>query len=384
MLFILLTNILFANTFTLTFGKAQLGHIAKGKMDYYKIVVAQGQSITSMLNRLDADADLYVRVEERPTTDIFDCKSEKGERNDESCTLPVADKNRVVYIGVYGYESTHYTITTKTANLIFKSSFEDGSHLLNPDRKDSPIWWQNIKNDEDNDFNWPIKLQEQEGNFQMIVEKNNINKYIVNKIETTKDVNAQETKALHQIIKKKEFGWTQDPYIIDMEGKEQKQLYIRYSLKVPKNLSKILGKKNGWLVLSEFKTISDYRLALYIYTDEKTGKPYWYAHGDNVVLDDIPYKEYWYRENRNISVLEDKWMDIEIFWNRSTNKKDGRVWLTIDGKTAIDYHGITKFEDDPINEIMLFTNYANVPLDQWIDNLEVWSDFPCGEGKSCH
>ena len=256
------------------------------------------------------------------------------------------------------------------ANLIFKSSFKNKStSLLEPDRKGSEIWWQDIKSPEN--F---------KGTFQMIVKKNNINDYIENKIETTIGINNKETKALHQIIKKKEFGWTQDPFVVETDDKEQEQLYIRYSLKLPKNLSKIL-KKEGWLVLSEYKTISDYRLALYIYRDQNE-KLYWYAHGDNVVLDNIPYKEYWYRKNKEVSVPVGKWMDVEIFWKRSTKDK-GRVWLTVDGKTVIDYHGSTKLVD-PIREIMLFTNYSSVPLDQWIDNIEIWDNFPCGKGKSCH
>ena len=266
-----------------------------------------------------------------------------------------------------------------SANLIFKSSFDDKTSLLPPDRKDSEIWWQDIKcNTKAKGSQWP--KQKGTASFQLIVNKHNVNDYIENKIETTMGINNKKTKALHQIIKKKEHEWTQVPYLIETDDKEQDQLYIRYSLKLPKNLSEILGK-DGWLVLSEYKTISDYRLALYIYADKKKNL-YWYAHGDNVVLDDIPYEEYWYRENRKIAVPVGKWMDVEIFWKRSKGK-DGRVWLSIDGKKVIDYHGSTKLID-PIRIIMLFTNYANNPIDQWIDNVEVWDDFPCETGKSCH
>jgi len=265
-----------------------------------------------------------------------------------------------------------------TANLIFKTSFDDGTSLLAPDRKGSQIWWQDIKNSKNNKSKWP--KEKGEASFQMIVNKNNINDYIENKIETTIGIDNKKTKALHQIIKKKEHPWSQDPYRIYTNNKEQNQLYIRYSLKLPKNLSEILGK-DGWLVLSEYKTISDYRVALYIYAD-KHKNLYWYAHGDNVVLDDIPYKQYWYRENKKVPIPVGKWMDVEIFWKRSKNN-DGRVWLTIDGQTILNYQGSTKLVD-PIQIIMLFTNYASSPLDQWIDNIEVWDDFPCKKGKSCH
>ena len=92
-------------------------------------------------------------------------------------------------------------------------------------------------------------------------------------------------------------------------------------------------------------------------------------HGDNVVLDDVPYKEFWHKENRKIEVPTGKWFDMEIYWNRST-KDDGRVWWAIDGKTIADYNGPTKIKD-PIDAIMVFTNYASKPFHQWIDNIEI-------------
>ena len=268
----------------------------------------------------------------------------------------------------------------ESSNLIFKSSFEDGSYLLEPDRKDSQIWWQNISNDKDSEFNWPITIQGQEGSFQMIVNDDNIDKHIINEIETTRDADNKPTKALHQTIKQKEESWTQVPYIVNTNDKEQRKMYIRYSLKLPENLSEVLGE-DSWLVLSEYKTVSDYRLAFYIYTDENK-KLYWYAHGDNIVLDDVPYKEFWYEENREVPVLEGEWMDVEIFWKRS-NKGDGRVWLSVNGTTVIDFKGPTKIED-PIRAIMLFTNYSKNPIDQWIDNIEIWDGYPCGLRRSCH
>jgi len=274
--------------------------------------------------------------------------------------------------------STNTNQNYSSATLIFKSSFDDGTSLLAPERKSSKIWWQDIKGSKSSTSKWPKKKGD--ASFQMIVNKNNINDYIENKIETTIGINNKETKALHQIIKKKEHPWSQDPYRIYTNDKEQNQLYIRYSLKLPKNLSDILGK-DGWLVLSEYKTVSDYRVALYVYAD-KNKNLYWYAQGDNVVLDNVPYKQYWYRENKIIPVPEGKWIDVEIFWKRSKGK-DGRVWLAIDGTTVINYKGSTKVID-PIRIIMLYTNYASAPLDQWIDNIEVWDNFPCKIGKSCH
>ncbi len=261
--------------------------------------------------------------------------------------------------------------SSTNSNLIYQSNFEK-SILLTPQRNDSPIWWQRIKR-EDN-------TTKEIGCFQIIINSKKLNHYVENRIEETIGIDNKKSKALHQIIKKKEHEWTQVPYLIETNDKEVKQLYIRYSIKYPKNLSKLIGKE-GWVVLSEFKTVSDYRLAIYIYKD-KNGKLYWYAHGDNVVLDDVPYVEYWERENRDVPVPVGEWIDVEIFWKRGKGK-DGRVWLCINGKTAIDYHGKTKIKD-PIRIIMPYTNYSSRAIDQWIDNVEIWDNFPCGESKSCH
>jgi hypothetical protein len=264
--------------------------------------------------------------------------------------------------------------------LLFESSFEKDTYILVPDRKDSTVWWQEIRSMQNSKISWPIKLQGEEGCFQMIVNNKNINDYIENRIETVLGINGEETKALHQVIKKKEHEWTQDPYVVYTKNKEQKKLYIKYSLKYPKNLSELLNK-DSWLTFCQFKTTTDYRLSYYIYSDENS-KLYWYVHGDNVVLDNVPYKEYWFQENRCVPVPVGKWFNVEIFWNRSS-KENGRVWLAINGKVVIDYRGITKLED-PINEIMLFTNYASVAIEQWVDNIEIWSDFPCGIAQSCY
>ena len=265
-------------------------------------------------------------------------------------------------------------------NLLFKSSFEDGVYLEKPDRKDSTIWWQNIKGSDNNDFEWPITLNDEKGEFQMIINDQNITEYIQNSLVVVKGIDNNKSRVLHQKIMKKEHRWSQDPYVIHTNDKEQKRLYLRYSLKYPIDLAERLGK-DGWLTFCQYKTATDYRLTYYIYTD-KNKKLYWYVHEDNVVVDGAPYKEYWYQENYS-QVKQGEWFDVEIYWNRSKNKKEGRVWLAIDGKVVIDYKGQTMLEE-PINQMMLFTNYAVAPIEQWVDNVEIWDDFPCGEGKSCH
>lgn len=277
----------------------------------------------------------------------------------------------IVLLLIFSIAVFIYKNNFSKAKLIYQSSFEK-EILLPPQRNDSPIWWQKLQK-EDN-------TTKELGSFQIIFNSKHLSRYMENKIEETVGIDNKKTKALHQIIKSKELGWSQDPYLIETNNTEVKQLYIRYSLKYPKKLSQLIGK-DGWVIFSEFKTVSDYRLALYIYKD-KHDKLYWYAHGDNVVVDDVPYVQYWERENREVPVLVGEWMDVEIFWKRSQDK-NGRVWITINGENVIDYHGQTK-RKDPISIIMPYTNYSSKAIDQWIDNVEIWDDFPCGKGKSCH
>lgn len=277
------------------------------------------------------------------------------------------------------YLISNHLFASVEAELLFHSTFDETT-LQQPQRQNSPIWWQEIKSTHNSPFTWPIKLQSEAGSFQMIVNHDNIHQYIENRIVNVPDNAGQPTKALLQHIKVKEHPWTQTPYAIYTKNKEQKKLYLSYSLKYPKDLANILGD-NSWLTFCQFKTKTDYRLAYYIYSDANQ-RLYWYAHGDNVVLDNIPYESYWQQENKAIPVPTGKWFEVEIFWNRSRGK-DGRVWLAIDGQTVIHYQGPTKLKE-PIHEIMLFTNYAAVPLKQWVDNIQVWSDFPCGEAQSCY
>jgi len=265
-----------------------------------------------------------------------------------------------------------------SSELLFKSSFEKGVYLSSVDRKDSSIWWQELKGSDTDGFAWPINLGGKDGLFQMITNNEDISKYIQNSLVTVEGKNGKPTRALHQEIKQKENSWSQDPYVVYTNNNEQKKLYLRYSLKFPSNLAEKLGAK-GWLTFCEYKTASDYRLAFYIYSD-KNKNLYWYVHEDNVVLDDKTYKEFWFQKNVT-AIKTGEWMDIEIYWNRS-KEDDGHVWMAVDGKVIFDYKGKSKLEE-PIHMMMLFTNYANVPIEQWVDNIEIWDGFPCGEAKSC-
>ncbi len=98
-----------SNITTLTSGTAITGSIAQEEMKYYKISVPQGKSVISLLNRLNSDLDLYVKIGEKPTTSSFDCNSENGGTTNDSCTLTMTE-DALVYLGVYGYSASNYQI----------------------------------------------------------------------------------------------------------------------------------------------------------------------------------------------------------------------------------------------------------------------------------
>jgi len=126
--------------------------------------------------------------------------------------------------------------------LLFKSSFEEGVYLEAPYPEPGVNnWWQRLKGQDDSGFVWPIEIWGKRGLFQMITGHNNkINDFIENRIETVTGPEGKPTRALHQIIKQKDFEWTQDPYSVYTDGQEGGDLYLRYNLKFPKNLAQVM------------------------------------------------------------------------------------------------------------------------------------------------
>jgi len=90
-------------------GEAESGSVALKKWKYFKIHASEGDTVKSVLNGLDADADLYVKIGDKPTKSTFDCRSTIGQTAIDSCDVTVTT-NADVYIGVFGYRATDFTI----------------------------------------------------------------------------------------------------------------------------------------------------------------------------------------------------------------------------------------------------------------------------------
>ena len=105
----LFTYSLVANTITLTSDNEQSGVINQGDTQYYKIVATANETLDVLLNQLSNDADLYVKIGEKPTQNNYDCKSENSDQNNETCLLSIP-QNSDVFIAVYGFRTAQYTI----------------------------------------------------------------------------------------------------------------------------------------------------------------------------------------------------------------------------------------------------------------------------------
>ncbi len=98
-----------SNITELTSNIAVSGSVQQNETKFYKIAGVTGSTLDSLISNLSADADLYVRVGEKPTGSLYDCKSSNSRKNDDSCSITV-DKNQDVYIAVYGYKAASYDV----------------------------------------------------------------------------------------------------------------------------------------------------------------------------------------------------------------------------------------------------------------------------------
>ena len=105
-----------ADTISLTSGVAESGSVTQGETKFYKISAHNGDKVVSLLDHLNADADIYVKVGSKPTANLFDCKSTHGGKSADSCDVTLT-QDADVYIGVYGYRATSYQVkATKSAD----------------------------------------------------------------------------------------------------------------------------------------------------------------------------------------------------------------------------------------------------------------------------
>ncbi len=118
--FILFATTLFATTqspdiTTITSNTQVSDNIEQGEIHHYKISASDGDTVTVLLNGLNDDADLHVRIGAIAKGGTYDCKSTNGGTNADSCSVTLTS-DEDVFIRVYGYRSTDYNVKAIVAH----------------------------------------------------------------------------------------------------------------------------------------------------------------------------------------------------------------------------------------------------------------------------
>jgi carbohydrate binding protein with CBM6 domain/Big-like domain-containing protein len=275
---------------------------------------------------------------------------------------------------------------TKPANLLFWSGFEGGVSMGAPYGCYGAGCWQDLLGtDSASGFTWPPKIGGGGGRFQARSGTNStpstLSDYIVNEIQTVTGRTGAPTRALHALIKRNSCTGTagqggcstQDPYLLQ-PTREPGDLYISFWRKLqPDLLQKVV---NGWHVVFAWKSTGDYRVNAQIVTYD--GTPKWMVVADNVANGGLPRQEFWRVESQGVPVPIGQWFKFEVFTHRSKGA-DGRVWMAVNGQKLVDKFGPNiGVNSDPIDRIFLTQLYsaATYPLEQWTDDIQIWSTFP--------
>ena len=90
---------------------------------------------------------------------------------------------------------------------------------------------------------------------------------------------------------------------------------------------------------------------------------------------------HWQEKNDTVAVPIDEWFYFEFFWKRSTGE-DGRVWAAVNGEVLWDHRGQNK-KNKNVDRWYTFKVYTGeetfekgYKVYHWIDDFELWSDFP--------
>ncbi|WP_292992824.1 hypothetical protein [Nitrosomonas sp.] len=298
---------------------------------------------------------------------------------------------------------------THAATLLFKSNFGPGVSIGAPYNyypTGNGAWQQIIGTDQETGHKWPINaLGAIFSGIQLItvdpITPATIGNYITNQIRPVTGPKGTVVNELFQNVKIKgpvgQAG-SQAPLLINRLSKsgEVADLYISYWFKYSADLVSKLdsGVSSGnWRTQFAFKTggyagnedQGDYRINITILKGID-GNLYWLTKGDNLANGPFPGVTYWREENHTVPVPLDKWFKFEVYWHRSSGS-DGRFWAAIDGEILVDYHGSNMGKYNlPITRIMLNDAYSGgyPTVESRSTGLEIWNNFPCGIGVSCH
>jgi Ca2+-binding RTX toxin-like protein len=255
------------------------------------------------------------------------------------------------------------------ANLLFSSGFEGNVGLAAP----SGGWQDIVGTDAETGASWPANLWGGKSSNQLLA---NNSSSISNSIETTIGRDGLSTRALNLDVDVRDSSITQSALLLQPSVEPTSDFYISQWVRLPANLSQLLGP-GGWATVTpEWKSAGDFRVVTTVEIDN-SGTPYWRMKWDSNANGSAPLQTFWNQVNNSIAVPTGEWFKVEFFTHRGDT--DGRTWLKVNGQTVFDHTGDNiGINDAPINRIFLGNAYGSSPIDIWVDNVQIWDGVPSG------
>jgi hypothetical protein len=264
--------------------------------------------------------------------------------------------------------------------LIFKSGFEGTTSVGTPYDCYNAGCYQNITG-QDGSYTWPPQiLGGSTASFQACTGGGNptpstLANYIVNEIQAGAGRNG--SNALYMKIQQEGGPLPQDPYIFDTPNEAASgQLYQSFWIKLQPELGSLMAAEYSWRVIYEWKSAGDYRISLNI--RRVGGVLRFEAWADNDANGGYPYQEYW-KVPSTMTVPIDTWFKVEVFFKRSSTTGVARTWMAVNGQKIADCpNSNVGVAGNRINRLMALQLYSgsSLPIYQWIDDFQLWSDFP--------
>lgn len=281
----------------------------------------------------------------------------------------------------------------EAGRLLFRSGFEHGVRVeANSEGRVT------LAGGAEGESDWTSDLPGSNAYFVYLTGKENPDNYTATHIEQVTDRHGQPTRALYMSVTGDYPGdkaTTRNEFSI-FGPISSSQGYARHWMKYPADLVDHYPP-GSWRMLMEWKEpdrgtgrtehggTNNWRMNINLRWDKVFGQPYWMVQGQQVQ----PLRQNeWTFEDRRTPVPQGEWFLVEVFWRKHPVR--GRLYFAVNGEEICDYQGRTEHAANPLplKFWSVFKNYhgrdwlEKGPTGQWVDDLEIWSDFPPGHPKS--
>ncbi|NMP03880.1 peptidase [Pseudoalteromonas arctica] len=142
-----------------------VGDISQGQWQYFIVEAPENRILNITLLNLSGDIDLYVEEDDFPTKFEYQCRSNLGTTQNESCAIRVHQAT-TYNIGILAKEGATFNLLATTENIIYKKAM-----LLLHGLASSPSTWDAMVND-DSFFNGQCQILTNDDNTLPVVEAN--------------------------------------------------------------------------------------------------------------------------------------------------------------------------------------------------------------------